>query len=122
MPNDCTNYITILFKTENHLQDFTNDYISNYQGWGKKIIRKGTKGIVTTNITGWHPDFEWLKKILEDYDDCFVKNEWNEEGGLAGVWVGQYDGGVRVIDEMKWRDLSIEDRAFNFGDRLSSSQ
>lgn len=116
MPNDCTNYLTIRFKTENDLHNFASDYTENYPGWNKKIISKGTKGIITTNETAWKPDFEWLKKILEEYDDCFVKDEWFEEGGLAGVWVGQYtSGGVRVIDEMKWLDLSIEEKAFLFG-------
>jgi hypothetical protein len=115
MPNICNNYITIKFASENELQDFVNARIDSHHGWDKKIISKGTRGIILTNKTCWQPDFNWLKNTLEHYGDCWIKNDWTEEGGLAGVWIGQYCNGELVVNEMKWLDLGVEDRAFLFG-------
>jgi hypothetical protein len=115
MPNECNNYITIKFKYQNERVDFENDFLKNFKGWDKKIIRKGTLGIVVRVITDWEPNFEWLKKILNDHPDCWIKDDWIEEGGIAGVWIGQYgDNGIKFIDEMKWNDLCIEEMALLF--------
>ena len=116
MPNHCINTLTIRFNTENQLYDFTNDYLENYEGaWDKKILKKGSRGVIVTHITGWEPDFQWLQSLLSTYSSCWIKNEWLEEGGYAGVWVGYYNvSGMKVVDEMKWVDLSIEEREFLF--------
>ena len=116
MPNECTNYITIKFNLQNDLEDFEKDFFNNYEGGrNKHMNRKGTHGIIIGIITPWKPDFEWLNKILDTYPKCWIKNDWNEEGGLAGVWVGYYEHGEKVIHEMEWPDLSIEDLCFLFG-------
>lgn len=114
MPNECTNYITFRFNSENDLHDFERDF-ENYECFEKKVIRKGTRGIIVTTVTAWKPDVIWLNKILDTYHNSFVKDEWNEEGGLAGVWIGQYSvGGVKIIDGLKWDDLCVEERALYF--------
>lgn len=115
MPNDCNNYITIRFKSENDLHEFEKDFLNNYECREKRVLRKGTRGIVVKTLTPWTPDFEWLEKILDTYSRCFVKNDWNEESGIAGVWIGQYSmSGVKVIEEMKWNDLSVDELALLF--------
>jgi hypothetical protein len=60
------------------------------------------------------PDFKWLDSLLDKYPNCWVKNEWNEEGGLAGVWVGSVIDNKKIIKEMDWRDLSIEEQHYFF--------
>jgi hypothetical protein len=115
MPNYCNNYITIKFNSDNDLHNFEKDFLNFYECFEKEIRRKGTRGIVVKTVTRWKPDFEWLEKILYTYDKCWIKNDWNEEGGIAGVWVGQYeDSGIVVINEMKWNDLCVEDMALLF--------
>lgn len=116
MPNDCHNHITIRFQTENELHDFVNDYLEHYDSaWDKRVVSKGSRGIVIHHVSAWQPDFDWLRGTLESHPKCWIKNEWIEESGIAGVWVGQYSvAGSPVVDEMKWIDLSIEERACSF--------
>lgn len=118
MPNECSNYITIKFNLQNDADDFVNDFFKNYEGGrDKRLSRKGTYGVIVGVITPWGPDVEWLLKILEKYHKCWIKTEWNEGGGIAGVWVGYYKDGEKVIHEMEWPDLTTEDLCFLFGDR-----
>jgi hypothetical protein len=116
VPNHCNNHITLRFNSGNELQDFVNHYLQHYDGaWDKKIVSQGTRGIVISHTTRWQPDFDWLKETLERHRDCWIKDEWIEESGIAGVWVGQYSvTGVTVVEEMKWNDLSIEERHLFF--------
>ena len=45
----------------------------------------------------------------------WVKNEWDEEGGMAGVWVGFVgEDNEKQIQEMHWRDLCIEEKVYFF--------
>ena len=55
-------------------------------------------------------EFFFLKK-----NGQWVKNEWNEEGGFAGVWIGYVTtDGEKDITHLEWDDLSIEDKHFLF--------
>ena len=63
----------------------------------------------------WAPDFEWLSNLLTKYPDCWIKNEWDEEGGMAGVWVGFVDkNNSKIIKQMDWVDLCFEERYYWF--------
>jgi hypothetical protein len=59
-----------------------------------------------------------LNGLLEKYPQCWVKNVWQEEGGLAGVWVGVVDDetGEKKIQEMRWNDLCLEQKVYFFDD------
>lgn len=67
--------------------------------------------------TKWRPDIKWLNGLLDKYPDCWVKNQWDEEGGMAGVWVGFVDeSGKKQVQDMCWRDLCIEEKVYFFKD------
>lgn len=114
MPNDCTNIITIKFEKENSLLDFVNDRLKNSSYLEPNIIKQGSLGIMVSITTAWGPNTNWLESLLVDYPDCWVKNEWHEEGGLAGIWVGYMDNNEKKIKTMVWEDLSIEDEYYIF--------
>ena len=94
MPNDCTNIITITCKNTESLNRFIetelevirlhNDKYNEFI----KILQKGKFGVVFRLWTAWNPDYKWLKHTLELYPEFWIKNEWHEEAGMAGVWVG----------------------------------
>ena len=75
------------------------------------IQKKCFKGIIFQQLTAWKPQYEWLESLLTKYPNCWVKNEWNEEGGIAGVWVGSVKNGIQ---SMCWEDLSIEAKYYIF--------
>ncbi len=126
MPNDCWNEMTIVCLNEdvtgelkklimNELQYKKDDkYIYNNT---ININKKGRRGIHFNLLLPWSPDFEWLENLLNKYPNCWIKNEWNIECGLKGVWLGFIDTNKKVvIKNMSWDDLSLEDKAYLFMD------
>jgi hypothetical protein len=115
MPNDCWNYITITCEDCEELNNLYinelireegRDYESEFYYYKNITIEKKCfKGIKFQQLTAWKPDYEWLESLLTKYPNCWIKNEWNEEGGIAGVWVGSVNNGIQTIC---WEDLCIE--------------
>jgi len=82
-----------------------------------EMIKKGRRGIKFNLWSAWTPDYEWLESLLKKYPDCWIKNEWSEEGGLAGVWIGFIDkNNEEVIKELTWDDICIEGKLYLFMD------
>ena len=127
MPNDCTNYITITCKDEEVLNKLVREELQIYDGNNYvykehvRMIKRGYRGIYFDIWSAWNPDYKWLESLLEKYPDCWVKNEWQEEGGLAGYWIGYFDENEQVIQDSCWRDLSIEERHFLFLEKNENS-
>ena len=48
---------------------------------------------------------------------CWVKNEWYEEGGLAGVWIGSKKEDKLYIKELQWEDITIEGKMTLFDNK-----
>jgi hypothetical protein len=116
MPNDCWNNLTItshddpdeldnLIQNEFKHLDPTGEYV--YNETIEPIVR-GRRGIRVILTTSWSPDFEWLEGLLTKYPSCWIKNEWSEEGGFAGVWVGCINGNEQEIKHLEWADICIE--------------
>ena len=121
MPNDCTNIVTITCEDEEILNKLIHDNLQFYDGEkyvcneNVKILRRGCRGIIFEIWSGWNPDYQWLESLIEKYSGCWVKNEWHEEGGMAGVWIGFInDNNEPVIENFYWNDLSIEAKHFLF--------
>ena len=60
--------------------------------------------------------FEWLKSLLNKYPNCWIKNEWAEEGGTAGVWIGYVKDNENIIKELEWNDICAEGQYYLFMD------
>ena len=125
MGNDCWNNLTITCEAN---PDVLNSMIDNEFKYKKNdeytedrfnecvhIVKLSKRGFLHVKMYSKNqPDFKWLDSLLDKYPNCWVKNEWNEEGGLAGVWVGSVIDNKKIIKEMDWRDLSIEEQHYFF--------
>jgi hypothetical protein len=122
MPNICTNFITITFKDEDTLNELVKNELQTYDGnkyvynEGVNMIKKGCLGIIFEVWSANHPPYQWLERFLENYPDCWVKDEWSEEGGVAGIWIGfiNIDNNEPFIQDFTWNDLSIEAKHYLF--------
>lgn len=122
MANDCINIITIICKNRSTLNEFIykelevrlhkdpyNEFI--------KILKRGKFGIVFKLWSPLKADYEWLQHTLSLYPEFWIKNEWNEEAGMAGVWVGYTkENNKPVIESFMWKDLSIEEEYYFLND------
>lgn len=126
MGNDCWNQLTITCESSaeelneliaNEIEYRPNDeYDEATHSDHVRIVKRGKHGVYVDMRTKWLPDFKWLNGLLEKYPKCWVKNIWQEEGGLAGVWVGFVDGEEKKIQEMRWNDLCLEQKVHFFDD------
>lgn len=122
MPNDCYNNLTITSfdnPTELHTliqNEFMNDDHIYHETI--KVSKKGQRGISLTQYTAWNPDFQWLESLITKYPTCWIKNEWIEEGGNAGVWIGFMKNNNPVIKHLEWDDLCLEADSYCFLDEV----
>jgi hypothetical protein len=105
----------------NELQHNENDeYIYNKT---VEMIKRGRRGIIFNIWSAWNPDFEWLESLIHKYPNCWIKNEWSEEGGFAGVWIGRVDNNNEpVIESLTWEDICIEGRLYLFMDETEEKK
>jgi hypothetical protein len=90
------------------------------QHWGTKWDRfdyklkhLGQAGLELQFTTAWAPPTEFFKSLLEKYPDIWLKCDWNEEGGMAGIFLGYTNEKKAVeIHEMEWQDWCMEEYDF----------
>ena len=115
MPNDCCNTITIVSNQDDLITLMHNELM--YTNIKNKLIfhdhitliEQGEKGIKIKCWSAWKPNFEWLSKMIHSYKSCWIKNEWYEESGMGGIWIGQNTDYGPTITNYAWSDLSIEE-------------
>lgn len=79
------------------------------------IHKKGLKGIKCFFTTSWTPPYSFLLHLLKKFPDLWIKAEWREEGGFAGVWIGQGSPEEGpLVQSLEWQDLNREAEFFEF--------
>lgn len=121
MPNDCINIVTITCRNMQMLNQFIDSELKAIEEHKtqyhevSKIYKRGKFGIVFKLWSRWAPDVKWFETILENYPEFWIKNEWSEEGGMAGVWVGYMaNNNQKSIESLTWKDLSLEEEDYFF--------
>lgn len=112
MPNDCWNHLTITANAD-ELTNIINGF-KDVPEWAIKIFEQGVEAVYMKLWSAWTPDFAMLENLLAKYPSCWIKNEWSEEGGKAGVWIGTMLSGEKQISRMEWDDMCIEERMHRF--------
>ena len=101
----CVNYFVLTCHDATEFREFIDQELGDDRGdEGITVVQRGAKGIKFNQVTIGAPDFAWLHSLITNYPNCWIKNEWIEEGGMAGVWVGSVNG----IRSLTWEDLSLE--------------
>ena len=117
MPNDCWNRITITCENIEFAEELNNLIINELKHKEDDkyvyhetidMLKRGTRGIIFSLLSAWNPDYEWLDGLLDKYPNCWIKNEWIEEGGFAGVWIGFVENNEKIIKQLTWDDICLE--------------
>lgn len=112
MPNDCWNNMTFISEdnSEELTELFNNEIKAKNPPDDRLIINyKGSNGIKIQLWSAWGADNEWLNTLVEKYPKCWIKNDWYEEGGGAGIFIGGFLNGKKQETIIKeWGELPIE--------------
>jgi len=104
MPNDCWNNITLKATYEQIRAILTTEFTDVPQ-WAFSLVQVGQEALVLKFWSADGPDRTRINNLLNKYDGLWIKNEWEEEGGLAGIFVGtQTDQ-----QELTWDQGCIEE-------------
>lgn len=104
MPNTCWNSIT-LKASQAQIEMILAHEFTQVPPWAFQILRIG-KGALQFKI--WSPSVpnkELINRLMTSYPGLWLKNEWLEEGGAAGVIVGN----AEFIKELTWDEGCIEE-------------
>lgn len=116
MSLNCVNRITITCEKIEHADEIEKivDELRLYNNPNEiyktvYILERVVKGVVLNFCNTYNPDFSWLERILDKYQNVWIKNEWvSEKNKLAGVWVGYTNIYYRKdIKQLSWTDKGI---------------
>lgn len=55
------------------------------------------------------PCIDYLTALLTMYPSCWIKNEFDSEEGLCGIWIAQIIDGKMQTQENTWMELCMEE-------------
>lgn len=58
------------------------------------------------------PCYDFLTELLHKYPKCWMKNTFDSEEGLCGVWIAQIKNGELETQSHTWTELCIEECEF----------
>jgi hypothetical protein len=86
---------------------FLND---NYFGEKFCKVRRHSDKYMTVSYAYRNNVFhEYLLTLLELYPQCWLKNEFSNEDGYAGVWIARMVNGKPQVQECEWTELTVEE-------------
>jgi hypothetical protein len=104
MPNDCWNHISVK-ATHDQIRRILAEDLQGVPEWNLRVRQVG-RGALIFNL--WSPNVPaeaFVRTLLDKYEGIWVKNEWDEEGGTAGVIVGTKD----AVSQLTWNEGCIEE-------------
>jgi len=110
MPNDCWSNLVVTGASEEIERFLANEFVG-IPDWAFVIQQRGIEAIKFKLWSPSIPDYMWLEGLLINYNTLWIKNIWNEEGGMGGIWIGSNQGGIRTF---QWEDMCIEEWAHRF--------
>ena len=113
MPNDCWNHMTVT-ADKDVIENFFQEELKNIPDWALNIHKKGVEGLIFRIWSPWIPDFAWLEGLLDKYSGIWLKNEWSEEGGQEGVWIGTNREDKKYIQRLEWMGMCLEEEFHRF--------
>jgi hypothetical protein len=89
--------------------------------WGTKWDRynykqehRGDAGLEVKFSTAWSPPTALFQYLAETYHDVWIRCDWSEEGGYAGVFVVHWNEKEKKLDitDTYWNDWCLEEWSY----------
>lgn len=109
MPNDCWNMITI-YASNSQVREILLNEFRSVPGWAFTLRRVGEEALYFRLWSPNRPASEFMDNLWNNYDGIWMKNEWSEEGGSAGVIVGR----KMAVQRFEWIEGCIEEEGHRF--------
>lgn len=126
MPNHCYNKVSVKgnpsvirgiintqcsFKELYPLDDYSSESWEAHYGvrgksWDFELIKQSEDALIFNMTTAWNPPIDFFEALINKYN-MWLKCEWYEEGGLAGIFIGD----KIERKELVWEDWCIEELA-----------
>lgn len=74
-----------------------------------QILHRNSKYLVIGYDARNGTFYDYLLQILEQYPKCWLKNEYSDENGNAGIWIARYVNGKIAVQEHEWTELTVEE-------------
>jgi hypothetical protein len=93
----------------------TENWGTKWDRYDYKLEEAGKEAILIYFHTAWSPPTILFKFLLQEHPEMWLRCDWEEEGGEAGVFVGfTNQRGDLKIQSMTWDDWCIEEYAHKF--------
>ncbi len=93
--------------TNQQVRDILQKEFCDVPDWAFSLKKLGQGAIIFSLWSKWVPNEEFMMKLFDTYPDIWIKNEWDEEGGTAGVIVGTKE----TLERITWDEGCIEEWA-----------
>lgn len=80
-----------------------------------KIEHEGELALIVNFTAAWAPPYAFFESLLQRFPDLWLQCQWDEEGGMAGIFVGYTKDEKVEIKEMEWPDWCMEEWAHRMG-------
>ena len=76
-----------------------------------KVVRQGQAGLELRFTTAWVPPFTLFDYLVETYHDIWIRCDWSEEGGKAGVYVSRWNSQKNKAEVVNtaWMDWPMDE-------------
>ena len=81
---------------------FGNDLVS--------VVGRDDNCLVVSYEFRNRPVYQYLSHILRAYPKCWMKNEFNSDGGYCGLWIAHMAGNDISVQEVEWEEPCLEEK------------
>ena len=74
-----------------------------------EVRHRSPNYLACTMVFRNQPIYEQMEMLLNKYPKCWFKNEYENELGHCGMWIGRYQSGEPEIQKLEWLELTIEE-------------
>ncbi len=104
MPNDCWNIITIKATYEQIANILHNEFLEVPE-WAFQVVQLGREAMSFKLWSANGPCNEFINRLLDTYNNIWIKNAWEVEDGTMGICVGKKDS----LSTFIWNEGPIEE-------------